>query len=329
MIDVSYDDPLTDWASFSDDWSLPRDTTSPFGCELSQNIDMEFDLLVEQSSSSSASSKRTPVDLELVPTEPNRNTKPPSKRSRSYQPLTPEAREERNRRRRRPAHLSRIVRSDLRRQLPLILRNVFNMHDRDMMKDFLEQFCVPSCQLVDLCPRPYGSVQFAPLVVLAGREPLLQYVSLLPYIAPDWIIEIQSAEIRCRADFSSQIVCKVQNRVTAVYKPPLSATDVQLSRLLHSPQNCIVRTVDGLRGRGPQARAIDELLEKHYCSQQLDVEDLRSAWFPLGSGLLDPPIALRMDSYMIVEVGADMAIRQFDFVDSIAHVSEYLKYGAD
>ncbi|RYY81764.1 hypothetical protein EON63_14720 [archaeon] len=131
--------------------------------------------------------------------------------------------------------------------------------------------------------------------------------------------------------------------------------DLQLSNLLSMGMNRIVRTPSGLKGLGPHAHLINDILERHYnlgweeggrTSNSASpipythtlttthttthiITHTDPCTTPCPYTLLSPPVSLCLDAYMIVEVGADMSIHQFDFVDNIRSVGEYLMYGMD
>ncbi len=153
----------------------------------------------------------------------------PIRRRKRY--FTPEAREQRNRRR-RVNKFPRLLKSDIRRNYAQMFTNVINAYDGALMRRFVTEFCIPNVQLIDFAPEniPYG---LPPLAHQIGMKNILKYWASNSMVIPDFVCQTQSVQLCVDPSTNrSRVVCKTLFKGTKVLDIALGEVDRQIASVL-------------------------------------------------------------------------------------------------
>lgn len=114
----------------------------------------------------------------------------------------------------------RIVKSDIRRKLPIMICNVINSNDFILLSSFLKTYCLPYCKLSDIIPArdkilPRETCQFD----VEGVNSMAIYLYTQFELAPDLVMELRDMEIKQFLDCSdvSELIVNFNFRATKVY----------------------------------------------------------------------------------------------------------------
>lgn len=246
---------------------------------------------------------------ELTP--PSNNGLPPK---RKYPPLSAEARERRNARRRTCVKRIRLPKEDLRRNIPLMLANVTNSCDKDMIHSFLAQYCHPDIRFTDYSPSlKVLDKAFSFITMMRGVEKVARYAASLGENIPDVSIRVLNSEIRVRADGSCLIVNRAHFSSTLLFFPPISEDHQKMKRLLDQG-NVVVKESDAsIAAQGPQAEEMVDLIRR--------CEDVPAIWE--GSQCIEP-VDTSGDGFVIMHMDVNGFIDSVDIFDDIAPEKYYL-----
>jgi hypothetical protein len=157
------------------------------------------------------------------------DTKPKKKRKRN--PLSAEARERRNRKR-RVNFFPRLLKSDIRRNYAQMFTNVINAYDAQLLRSFMSEFCLPAVQLIDFAPEniAYG---LPPLVHQMGIRNIMRYWASNSVVIPDFVCQPLSVQLCVNPiNNRSRVVCKTLFKGTKVLDVDIGDVDRQIIHVL-------------------------------------------------------------------------------------------------
>lgn len=152
-------------------------------------------------------------------------------KKRKRLPMTQEARDRRNLRRR--AHqFPRLLKTDVRRQYAQMFTNVMNSYDGNLLRKFMSVYCHANVTLLDCAPE---NIQYKlpPIVQMDGLRSILKYWAYNSLIIPDFICRTMDTEIRViPSSNESKIICKCIFQGTKVIDLCLGDIDQKIIELL-------------------------------------------------------------------------------------------------
>eukprot|EP01039_Chlorochromonas_danica_P001362 gene1362-1484_t len=247
---------------------------------------------------------------ELNELAPSSTTAP----KRKYPPLSAEARERRNARRRTCVKRIRLPKDDLRRNIPLMLANVTNSCDKAMIQSFLDQYCRPDIRFTDYSPSlKVLDKAFSYITMLRGVEKMARYAFSFGEYVPDMSIRVLNSEIRVRADGSCLIVNRVYFCSTLLYYPPISEDQQKIKRLLDQGNVVVVKESNvSLAAQGPQADEMVDLIRR--------CEDVPAIWE--GNQCIEP-IDASGEGFVIMHMDENGYIDTIDIFSDIDAPEKY------
>jgi hypothetical protein len=123
-------------------------------------------------------------------------------------------------RKRRKVHLfPRVIKRDIRRQLPYMLANALNASDSVHLSHFLDRFCRPECSLIDDFPKVAAMLGMNTFrLSLLGINNLILHFTAQMEAVPDFAVRLHSSAIKQYLhEPRSEIICKVSFLGTKVF----------------------------------------------------------------------------------------------------------------
>ena len=151
------------------------------------------------------------------------------KQKRKRLPLTPEARDRRNQKRRVVNKDYRhVLRSDVRRNYAKMFINVLNASDCLLFRKFLSTFGTADIHLVDFVPE-MASIGLPPLVYEKGLDNVINYWIWKTWMVPDFICQMTNIQLLVALTANcSKMVCKAIIKGTKIVKSDISKVDLEI-----------------------------------------------------------------------------------------------------
>eukprot|EP00981_Chlorochromonas_danica_P003447 scaffold654_cov207-Ochromonas_danica.AAC.32 len=232
---------------------------------------------------------------------------------RKYRPLSDEARARRNARRRTCVKRIRLLKEDLRRNIPVMLANAANSCDKAMIQSFFDQYGHPDIRFTDYSPcLKVLDTAFSCITVLQGVEKMARYASSFREYVPDMSIRVLNSEVRVRADGSCLIVNRTHFSSTLLFYPPISEDQQQIKRLLDQGNVVVKESNASLAAQGPQADEMVDLIRR--------CEDLPAFW---QGNQCTEPIDAGGEGFVIIHMDENGYIDTIDIVSDIDAPEKY------
>lgn len=173
----------------------------------------------------------------------------------------------------KPAYLPelRVLRRDIRRRYFEMLQTVFNNHDTALTASFLNKFCVPTCDLVDVISDPNLPPHLPREKKMEGIEGIYNGLVYSFVLMPDMIFQSETVQVVVKQQsYGSRVVGKVRFTGTLMFHKPSTAS--QKTRE-HGPSFCVetmLNEFDNLKVTS------DKLIADGDVSKLATVEDMRA-----------------------------------------------------